>query len=274
MTTHPIGTQEEWLAARLELLKAEKELTRQSDEVARRRQELPWVPVAKDYRFTTETGEAKLADLFQGRSQLLVYHFMFGPDYQAGCPSCSSIADGFNGIVTHLANHDVLLTAVSLAPLDKLLAFRKRMGWSFSWASSASGDFNFDFCASYTKEQQHEGIEYNFTREPQQAWRNGEPGGGEGAEFTFATMCGVNTPTYLRQRPGMSAFIQEGGMVYHTYSTYSRGVDGLWGMYPWLDRAPLGRNEPDGVWWRHHDQYETANAPASSCCQSSAAKKS
>ncbi|MGV3663436.1 MAG: DUF899 domain-containing protein [Prosthecobacter sp.] len=267
-TKHRIGTQEEWLAARLELLKAEKEHTKRGDELARRRQELPWVPVAKDYRFHTEAGDAKLADLFQGRSQLLVYHFMFGPDYTAGCPSCSAIADGFNGSVTHLANHDVLLTAVSLAPLEKLTAFKKRMGWSFPWASAHGGEFNFDFCASYTKEQQRDGLEYNFSREPQQPWREEKEGGGEGAEFQFATMCGVNTPTYLRQRPGMSAFIQQDGVIYHTYSTYSRGVDGIWAMYPWLDRAPLGRNEDAGVWWKHHDLYEsTVGQPGSTCCQ-------
>lgn len=276
MNAHRIGTQAEWLAARLELLKEEKELTRKCDELAHRRQQLPWVPVSQDYRFMTEAGETQLADLFQGRSQLLVYHFMFGPDYSAGCPSCSLIADGFNGISTHLANHDVLLTAVSLAPLEKLLAFKKRMGWSFPWASSLGGKFNYDFCASYTEEQQRDGLEYNYTREPQQDWRAGEPGGGEGAELQFATMCGVNTPAYLRQRPGMSAFIQREGTVYHTYSTYSRGVDSLWSMYPWLDRAPLGRNEEAGVWWRHRDRYES-EAPAvavSSCCQHPAGGRS
>ncbi len=267
MTTQRIGTREEWLAERIELLHAEKEHTRKSDELAQRRQQLPWVPIGKDYRFITEAGEVKLADLFQGRSQLLVYHFMFGPEYTAGCPSCSAIADGFNGIVTHLANHDVMLTAVSLAPLDQLRTFQKRMGWTFPWASSMSGEFNFDFCASFTPEQQRDGIEYNFTREPQQPWKKDEPQGGDGAEFVFATTCGVNTPTYLRQRPGMSAFIQKDGVVYHTYSTYSRGVDGLWSMYPWLDRAPLGRNEGEGVWWRHHDQYGLHSNPASPCCQ-------
>lgn len=276
MNAHRIGTQAEWLAARLALLKEEKELTRKSDELARRRQQLPWVPVSQDYRFMTEAGETKLADLFQGRSQLLVYHFMFGPDYSAGCPSCSLIADGFNGIATHLASHDVLLTAVSLAPLEKLQAFKKRMGWCFPWASSLGGEFNYDFCASYTEEQQRNGLEYNYTREPQQDWRAGEPGGGEGAELQFATMCGVNTPAYLRQRPGMSAFIQQEGTVYHTYSTYSRGVDSLWSMYPWLDRAPLGRNEEAGVWWRHRDRYES-EAPAvavSSCCKHPAGGRS
>lgn len=274
MSTPQIGTHEQWLKARLDLLKAEKEHTRRGDELARQRQLLPWVPVSKDYRFVTQQGESGLADLFQGCSQLLVYHFMFGPDYTAGCPSCSAIADGFNGIVTHLMNHDVLLTAVSLAPLEKLLAFRQRMQWSFPWASSVGSSFNFDFCASYTQEQQHEGIEYNYTREPQQPWRDGEPGGGASVEFQFATACGVNTPAYMRQRPGMSAFIQKDGVVYHTYSTYSRGVDALWSMYPWLDRAPLGRNETDGVWWRHHDRYDAASTAATSCCQHSVGGKS
>ena len=268
---HPIATHDEWLAARLELLKAEKEHTRQADELARRRQNLPWVAVTKDYRFQSERGEVTLADLFQGRSQLLVYHFMFGQDYTAGCPSCSSIADGFNGIVPHLANHDVILTAVSLAPLEKLKAFKKRMGWTFPWVSAQGGEFNYDYCASYTEQQQRDGIDYNYKREPQQLRQEAKASAGDGEEFAFASMCGVNTPTYMRQRPGMSAFIRQNGSIYHTYSTYSRGVDGLWGMYAWLDRAPLGRNEENGVWWKHHDQYETSPlTPAASACCSSA----
>lgn len=253
-TTPKTGTREEWLVARLQLLKAEKELTRRSDELARQRQELPWVPIDKGYRFETDEGNASLVDLFCGRTQLLVYHFMFGPDYVAGCPSCSSIADGFNGITVHLANHDVTLWAVSRAPLPKLQAYKRRMGWMFPWASSVGGDFNFDFCASYTEQQQYAGIEYNFTREPEMEWRKGEKGGGEGAEARFAAMCGVDVPAFHRERPGMSAFALENGVVYHTYSTYARGVDAIWGMYPWLDRAPKGRNET-GVWWRRHDEY-------------------
>src|SRR3954447_21994072 len=163
MTTHEIGTQEQWLKARLELLEAEKELTRRSDEVARRRQELPWVRVYKAYRFETDEGSASLADLFRGRSQLLVYHFMFGPDYTAGCPSCSAIADGFNGVAVHLANHDAMLWAVSRAPLAKLQAYKRRLGWTFPWASSHDSDFNFDFNASITEEQQRQGsYEYNY----------------------------------------------------------------------------------------------------------------
>lgn len=255
MTEHRIGTREEWLAARRELLAAEKEWTRRSDELARRRQALPWVRIDKQYTFDTDEGSASLADLFQGRSQLLVYHFMFGPDWAAGCPSCSMIADGYNGFVTHLAQHDVMLWTVSRAPLEKLQAYQQRMGWRFPWASSRGSDFNFDFSASYTPEQQREGIEYNFRREPPQPWRAGEQGGGEGAEDAFAAMCGVDTPTYVRDRPGMSAFVLEDGVVYHTYSTYARGLDILWGSYQWLDRAPKGRNEEAGVWWRRHDEY-------------------
>ena len=252
MTTHETGTRQEWLAARLELLAAEKALTRQSDELARRRQALPWVRVDKPYRFETDRGSATLADLFQGRSQLLVYHFMFGPDYTAGCPSCSTIADGFDGFAVHLANHDVTLSAVSRAPLAKLQAFKRRMGWRFPWASSGPSDFNADFAVGFTEAQQREGaIEYNFRREA--AWTlRGDDAGPVGE---MAAMTGTDVPTYTRERPGMSAFVLEGGAVYHAYSTYARGLDGLWGMYQWLDRAPRGRNET-GVWWRHHDRYE------------------
>jgi predicted dithiol-disulfide oxidoreductase (DUF899 family) len=229
MTKHTTGTREQWLAARLKLLDAEKVLTRQSDELARRRQELPWVRVEKDYRFDTDEGKASLADLFGGRSQLLVYHFMFGPDYKAGCPSCSSIADGFNGIAIHLANHDVM-----------------------PWASSQSGDFNYDFNVSITEEQQRTGGgEYNYRR-----------GGHAMTETTLppvvienAARTGAEPAAYMRERPGVSAFVLEVGVVYHTYSTYARGLDGLWGVYQWLDRAPKGRNET-GVWWRHHDRYD------------------
>jgi predicted dithiol-disulfide oxidoreductase (DUF899 family) len=253
MTTHMTGTREEWLAARLELLEAEKELTRRGDELARRRQELPWVRVDKAYRFETDEGSASLADLFGGRSQLIVYHFMFGPDYKAGCPSCSSIADGFNGVVAHLENHDVAFSAVSRAPLAKLQAYKRRMGWTFPWASSFGSDFNSDFNISFTEQQQREGgVEYNYRRE---AARAGQQDSGEGAGARFAAMCGTDAATYHRDRPGMSAFALEDGVVYHAYSTYARGVDGIWGMYPWLDRAPKGRNET-GVWWRRHDEYE------------------
>jgi predicted dithiol-disulfide oxidoreductase (DUF899 family) len=252
MTKHLTGTRDEWLAARLELLKAEKELTRRSDELARRRQDLPWVRTDKAYRFETEEGGASLEDLFRGRSQLLVYHFMFGPDWTAGCPSCSMIADGFNGFADHLANHDVMLWAVSRAPLAKLQAYKQRMGWTFPWASSQGGDFNFDFNVAFTEEQQQNGdVEYNYER------------GGHAMDVTpipapvaqFAATCGTDVPSYTRDRPGMSAFVRENGIVYHTYSTYARGLDAIWGAYQWLDRAPKGRNER-GVWWRRHDEYE------------------
>ena len=256
---HRTGTREEWLASRLELLDAEKELTRRNDELARRRQELPWVRIDEEYRFDTDERSASLADLFRGRSQLLVYHFMFGPEYKAGCPSCSAIADGFNGFAIHLANHDVMLWAVSRAPLAKLQAFKRRMGWTFPWASSFDGDFNFDFGVGFTEKQQREGgIEYNHRREP--AWQTGKDEGlasrMEGTPVAdTAAMTGTDVATYTRERPGMSAFVLEDGVVYHTYSTYARGLDGLWGMYQWLDRAPRGRNET-GPWFRRHDEYD------------------
>ncbi len=263
-TKHPKGTREEWLAARLELLEAEKNHTRLGDELARRRQELPWVRVEKDYQFESSDGPCPLLDLFGGRSQLIVYHFMFGPDYEAGCPSCSAIADGFNGIDAHLANHDVMFTAVSLAPLERLMAFRRRMGWSFPWASSANSDFNFDFHASFTPGQQRDGIEYNFRREP--AVHEEPTTDDTGPVSELAATCGVDRSGYVRQRPGISAFVLEDGLIYHTYSTYSRGVDALWGMYPWLDRAPLGRNET-GIWWRHHDRYNAMGSGSPACCE-------
>jgi predicted dithiol-disulfide oxidoreductase (DUF899 family) len=262
-TKHGTGTRNEWLAARLELLEAEKELTRRSDELAERRQALPWVRVDKEYRFDTDEGSASLKDLFRGRSQLLVYHFMFGPDYAAGCPSCSAIADGFDGFVVHLANHDVALSAVSRAPLAKLTAYKRRMGWTFPWASSLRSDFNADFSIAFTEEQQRGGgIEYNYRREPAaareplagktvQEW---ELRGDQGPVAQIAAMTGTDVATYTRERPGLSAFAVEDGVVYHTYSTYARGLDGLWGMYQWLDRAPKGRNER-GVWWRRRDEY-------------------
>jgi predicted dithiol-disulfide oxidoreductase (DUF899 family) len=253
MTEHPTGTREEWLAARLELLEAEKELTRRGDELAQQRQQLPWVRIDKDYRFETDEGSASFADLFGGRSQLLMYHFMFGPEYTAGCPACSAIADGFNGVVVHLENHDVAMWAVSRAPLDKLQAYKRRMGWTFPWASSHGSDFNFDFNVGFTEEQQREGgIEYNYRREPPSApiSSRATPDG----SATFAAMSGTDPATYTRERPGMSAFALEDGVVYHTYSAFARGVDGLWGMYQWLDRAPKGRNET-GLWFRRHDEY-------------------
>ncbi|OWV93870.1 thioredoxin [Rhizobium sp. R72] len=262
MTMHITGTREEWLAARLELLAEEKELTRRSDMLAQRRQVLPWVRIDKDYRFETDSGSASLADLFKGRSQLLIYHFMFGPDYTAGCPSCSSIADGFNGVVVHLENHDVAFTAVSRAPLPKLQAFKERMGWTFDWASSFGSDFNLDFSVLFSEQQQREGgIEYNYRHEPPLA---GPPRGQTVQEWNLkgsdspiaqiAASTGTDIATYTRDRPGLSAFVLEDGVVYHTYSSYARGLDGIWGVYQWLDRAPLGRNE-QGIWWRRHDEY-------------------
>jgi predicted dithiol-disulfide oxidoreductase (DUF899 family) len=257
MTDHKTGTREEWLAARLELLKAEKELTRRSDELARRRQELPWVRIDKEYRFETDEGTASLADLFRGRSQLLIYHFMFGPEYTAGCPSCSAIADGFNGFVVHLANHDVMLWVVSRAPLEKLQAYKQRMGWSFPWASSFGSDFNYDFGVAFTEEQQRSGVvEYNFRAMDTKS---------ELSDSDTLAVFGTDAATVTREAPGMSAFALEDGVVYHTYSAYIRGLDGLWGMYQWLDRAPRGRNEMmvrglgdlrGAFWYRRHDEYE------------------
>jgi predicted dithiol-disulfide oxidoreductase (DUF899 family) len=255
MTDHKTGTREEWLAARLELLEAEKELTRRGDELARRRQELPWLRVDDEYRFETDEGSATLQDLFRGRSQLLVYHFMFGPDYTAGCAACSAIADGFNGFVAHLENHDVAFTAVSRAPLEKLQAYKRRMGWSFPWASSFASDFNYDFSTSVTEEQQRAGIvEYNFRTDDV---RPSLEAGKEGPLAEFAAGAGTDWATFTREAPGMSAFALVDGVVYHTYSAYARGLDGLWGMYQWLDRAPLGRNE-SGLWFRRHDEYDVA----------------
>jgi predicted dithiol-disulfide oxidoreductase (DUF899 family) len=259
---HSTGTREEWLAARLDLLQAEKEHTRRSDELARRRMELPWVPIDKEYRFDTDRGSASLADLFRGRSQLLVYHFMFGPDYTAGCPACSAIADGFNGSAVHLANHDVMLWAVSRAPLPKLQAYQRRMGWTFPWASSLDSGFNPDFNVGFTEQEQREGgIEYNYRREPPaqdtlvgKTAREWESRSGQGTVADVAAMSGTDLATYTRERPGMSAFALEDGIVYHTYSAYARGLDVLWGTYQWLDRAPRGRNET-GFWWRRHDEY-------------------
>jgi len=267
MTTHTTATREKWLDARLALLQAEKEHTRRGDELARQRQALPWVRVDKDYRFDTEAGQATLKDLFQGRSQLLVYHFMFGPDYTAGCPSCSAIADGFNGSVVHLANHDVTLGCVSRAPLAKLQAYKQRMGWTFPWASSLGSDFNYDFGVAFTEEQQRQGgIDYNYSRgsvssrkddiDAVEAAKAAAASPANEFQNQIAASVGVDWPTYIRETPGMSAFVLEDDAVYHTYSAYARGLDGLWGMYQWLDRAPLGRNEK-GIWWRRHDEYKT-----------------
>lgn len=255
MMMHKTGTRAEWLQARIALLEEEKALTRRSDEIAAKRQDLPWVKVEKEYQLETETGMKPLSALFKGRSQLLIYHFMFGPDYTAGCPSCSSIADGFNGVTVHLENHDVAFSAVSRGPLAKLLDFKKRMGWTFDWASSEGSDFNRDFNVWFTpEEQQSGGIEYNYRREPPVAPAPPQQGGGESL---IASITGTDMATFIRERPGLSAFIKQDGDIYHTYSSYARGLDGVWGMYQWLDRAPLGRNETS-MWWRHHDRYEAA----------------
>jgi predicted dithiol-disulfide oxidoreductase (DUF899 family) len=235
MTDHPIATPDEWLAARLELLKAEKELTRLNDDLTRQRLDLPWVRVEKDYRFDTEDGEATLADLFHGRSQLIVYHFMYAPEWDEGCPSCSGVADGFDETHWHLQNHDVAFTATSRAPLEKLLAYRERMGWRFPWVSSGRTDFNFDFNVSFTEESVAKGQTYNFRA--LDGWM-------------------VDPANMPFEGPGMSAFVLDDGVVYHTYSAFSRGVDVMWNMWQWLDRAPLGRNEGDYSWFRRHDQYE------------------
>src|SRR5262245_47143823 len=224
MTSHITATRDKWLEARRDLLAAEKDLTRRSDEVARLRQQLPWVRIEKTYKFDTETGSKTLTELFGGRSQLLVYHFMFGPDYNAGCPSCSMIADGFDGFAVHLANHDVTLMPVSRAPLAKLLAYRERMGWTFPWASSFGSDFNFDSSVGFTEVQQRdEGIEYNYRHEQPLRERSSGP------VACCAAACGTDAATFLRERPGMSAFVVEDGAVFHTYSTYARGLDILWG---------------------------------------------
>jgi predicted dithiol-disulfide oxidoreductase (DUF899 family) len=247
---HPIATREEWLKQRMELLEAEKELTRRSDELARRRQALPWVRIEKDYRFDSCSGEKSLAELFHGRSQLLVYHLMFGPDYTAPCPSCSMIADGFNGFWEHLAHHDVMLVAVSRAPFEKIEAHKAKAGWTFPWVSSFASDFNDDFNVFATEEQQRSGdYQYNF--------RPGAPiGEWSSGPKMFAQMSGTDVLTYVREKPGMSAFALGGdGEVYHTYSTYARGLDILWGAYQWLDRAPLGRNEAGGPWWKRRYEY-------------------
>jgi predicted dithiol-disulfide oxidoreductase (DUF899 family) len=241
MTSHSTGTRDQWRAARLALLDAEKDLTRRSDELARQRQQLPWVRVDKDYRFDAEDGERSLPEMFRGRSQLIVHHFMFCPGWTEGCPSCSSVADGYDGFRVHLENHDVAVTAVSRAPLARLAAYRRRMGWSFPWVSSARSDFNVDFGVSYTEAQLAGGAEHNYRRIEIDA--SALPGGGRGQE-----------PLDAGESPGISTFVLEDGVVYHAYSAFSRGTDILWGMYQWLDRAPLGRNE-SGPWFRRHDDY-------------------
>jgi predicted dithiol-disulfide oxidoreductase (DUF899 family) len=236
MAEHEVGTREQWLAARTELLAAEKAHLRRGDELARRRRELPWVPVEKEYAFDTAEGRKTLADLFDGRSQLLVYHFMFGFGFRVdeqspGCTGCSFVADHFDGVIPHLNGHDVTLVAESIAPLDRLQAYAARMGWRFPWVSSLGSDFRYDFGAAFTEEEQTGGAVYNFKRVDQ-----AEP-----------------------QREGISAFAHDDGTVHHTYSTYARGVEELMGTFRYLDLSPLGRNEDPanpGAWWHRHDEYE------------------
>jgi predicted dithiol-disulfide oxidoreductase (DUF899 family) len=233
MTEHPIGTRQEWLEARRVLLDAEKQHMREGDQLASRRQDLPWVPIEKQYVFETDTGNQTLAELFDGRSQMLVYHFMFGfgfgvDEQNPGCTGCSFVADHFDGVVPHLNGHDVTLVAESIAPVEQLHAYKQRMGWKFPWVSSLGSDFKYDFGAAFTEEQQQNGAEYNFRHLDQ-------------------------VPP---QREGMSAFALEDGIVYHTYSTYNRGVEQLMGTYRMLDLAPLGRNESGPAsWWQRHDEY-------------------
>jgi len=246
MTDHKIGTREEWQAAREELLVLEKEHTRQGDELARRRRELPWVPLEKEYPLDTVGGEKPLAELFEGRSQLLVYHFMFGPDYEAGCPTCSSMVDGIDGLLPHLHARDVTFVLVSQAPLEKLQAYKHRMGWSIPWASAARSDFNVDLGYSSSKEQTREWAEPMLEQLPPIAARN-------------ANESGTDVVGYLTELFGFSAFALEEGTVYQTYSTTGRGVEFLMGYYPILDRAPKGRDEGEGfqLWIHRHDEYGT-----------------
>jgi predicted dithiol-disulfide oxidoreductase (DUF899 family) len=260
MTTtaeHPTGTREQWLAARRDLLAREKEHTRLGDQIARERRELPWVRIDKDYEFDTDEGVKTLSELFDGRTQLIVYHFMLGPEYEAGCPSCSSIADGFNGLHVHFANRaDASFVCVSRAPLDKIQAYRRRMGWTFPWVSSFGREFNYDFVTSFTPRQLREGGEYNFVRfDDRKAALESKSGTG----YETALSTGTDMEHFLQEAPGMSTFVLSDGEVFHTYSAYARGLDGLWGAYQWLDRTPLGRNEgsPPSVWQRH-DEYDRA----------------
>jgi predicted dithiol-disulfide oxidoreductase (DUF899 family) len=247
MTEHTIGTREEWQAARNTLLEREKELTRRSDELARDRRELPWVRVDKEYSFATADGRKTLQELFDGRSQLIVYHFMFGPAYTAGCPVCSSAADTFDGAVAHLKARDVTFLCISRAPFETLQAYETRMGWSFPWVSSHGSDFNFDFGASHTAEELAPALAGNLGPVPE-----------------LAAECGTDPAGYLEEGPGLSAFAMQDGIVYHTYSTSARGLEFMLGFYGFLDRAPKGRQEgdPPEMWIHRHDEYEGAKTTA------------
>ena len=241
---HRIGTREEWAAAREELLAREKEHTRLGDELARQRRELPWVRVEKEYRLDTDDGSRTLAELFDGRSQLLIYHFMFGPSYEAGCPINSSIADSVNGLLPHLNAHDVTMLLVSQAPLEKLQAYKQRMGWDFPWVSSANSEFNLDLGYSSNEEETRAWVAQSLGTLPPIVERN-------------ARASGTDVVGYLTQSPGFSAFALDDGVVYQTYQTGWRGLEFLMGYYPILDRAPKGRDEDDGfqLWIRRHDEY-------------------
>ena len=245
MTDHKIGTREEWLAARAELLKREKELTRMSDELARKRRELPWVPVEKDYSFETEAGTKSLAELFDGRSQLLIYHFMFGPSYEAGCPVCSSIADTIDPNAVHLAARDVTMLLVSRAPVEKLQAYRRRMGWSLGWASAGATDFNRDLGFTNTEEELRPFLEGEI---PATVTLNAESSG-------------TDVAGYVTEGPGLSAYALSDGTVYRTYVTTARGLEPTMAYYGLLDRTPMGRDESGDrpFWLRRHDEYETTS---------------
>ena len=234
------GTREQHDAAREELLKREKELTRASDELARQRRELPWVPIEKEYGFDTDAGAKTLAEMFDGRSQLLIYHFMFGSAYSAGCPVCSSAADTFDGAVAHLNARDVTFTCVSRAPLEKLRAYKQRMGWTFPWASTAD-EFNFDFGAAHTEQELKPFLD----------------SGQLGPVPAMAAQCGTDPAGYLSEAPVLNAFALAGSAVHHTYSTTARGLEVLMGYYGMLDRVPFGRNEAGepNMWIRRHDEY-------------------
>ena len=244
MADHDTGTREEWTAAREKLLAREKEHTKLGDDLAQERRELPWVRVEKEYRFDTDDGERSLDELFDGRSQLCVYHFMFGPSYEAGCTTCSSIADGINGVIPHLNAHDVTMLFVSQGPLEKLQSYKRRMGWSFPWVSAANNEFNFDLGFSSSEEQTRSWVEPILEQLPPIAARN-------------ARDSGTDVVLYLTETQGFSSFVLDDGVMYHTYSTGGRGVEFVMGYYPILDRAPRGREE-DGdfqLWLRPHDEY-------------------
>jgi predicted dithiol-disulfide oxidoreductase (DUF899 family) len=242
MAGHKVGTREEHQAAREQLLKREKEFTHANDELTRQRRELPWVPIEKDYNFDTDEGQKTLAELFGGRSQLMVYHFMFGPEYRAGCPVCSAGADTFDGAVPHLNARDVTFLCISRAPLERLQAYKARMGWSFPWASSAGSDFNFDFGASHTEEELKPFLEGDVAPVVTQ----------------MAAASGTDSAGYMAEGPGLSVFARADGVVYHTYSTSARGLEIMLGFYPLLDRVPKGRDEEGSTefWIRRHDEYE------------------